>query len=98
MKVSSRTLRGAECTERRQAIQVTRKALDDNGFKHIPIIAGTGQMSLKATLATTRIAKDAGAAFSLVIAPHYWPGSMTKPVLIDYYTKLADQSVLPVII
>jgi dihydrodipicolinate synthase/N-acetylneuraminate lyase len=55
-------------------------------------------MSLKSTLHTSKIAKEAGASYSLVIAPHYWPGSMTKPVLVDYYTRVADESVLPVII
>lgn len=85
-------------SERKQAISITREALDKNGFNNIPITAGTGMMSLKETLEMTRVAKEAGAQFSLVIPPHYWASAMTKPVLIDYFTELADKSVLPVII
>jgi dihydrodipicolinate synthase/N-acetylneuraminate lyase len=85
-------------TERQLAISTTRRALDEGGFSHVPIIAGTGQMSLKETLQTTREAQAAGAEYALVIAPHYWPDNMTKPVLIDYFTRLADQSPLPIII
>jgi L-threo-3-deoxy-hexylosonate aldolase len=85
-------------TERKLAISTTRSVLDKNGYSHIPIVAGTGMMSLKETLEMTRQAKEAGAAFSLVIAPHYWAAAMTKPVLMDYFTKLADKSVLPVIL
>lgn len=55
-------------------------------------------MSLKETLAATVVAKEAGAEFALVISPHYWPASMTKAVLVDYFRKVADSSVLPVII
>lgn len=85
-------------SERQLAISTTRRALDDGGFAHVPVIAGTGQMSLKETLQTTHEAHAAGAEFALVIAPHYWPGNMTKPVLIEYFTKLADQSPVPIIV
>lgn len=55
-------------------------------------------MSLKETLKATKDAKEAGAEFSLVIAPHYWATAMTKSVLIDYFSRLADQSTLPIIL
>lgn len=84
--------------ERQLAISITRKALDSGGYPHIPVIAGTGQMSLKETLVSTQQAKAAGASFALILAPHYWAAGMTKPVLIDYFSKLADESPLPIII
>jgi len=63
-----------------------------------PLIAGTGCESLKATLRLTCKAAEAGADAALVITPWYYKGAMKDEVLKAYYTELADQSPLPIIL
>jgi dihydrodipicolinate synthase/N-acetylneuraminate lyase len=87
-----------DADDRRRVISVARRTLDDAGYKDVVIIAGTGSESRRETLKFTTIAKEAGAAFALVISPHYWTFAMTKPVLAEFYTTLADKADLPILI
>lgn len=85
-------------SERSQVIKHVRSTLDSNGFKELVIIAGCGAPSQRATLQLTREAKEAGAAFALVLPPNYWAGAMTMPVLLSYFKQVADESPLPVML
>lgn len=81
--------------ERKQAISLTRKTLDENGFQNVVIIAGCGAQSARETKKLCADAKDAGAAFVLVLTPSVWPGDMTKENIIRYHREVADYSPLP---
>lgn len=64
--------------ERNQAISLT---LDENGFNHVVVIAGTGAQSTRETKKLRTDAKDAGASHALVITPSTWPPQMTVDIL-----------------
>lgn len=70
--------------------------------KHFPsdklVIAGTGQESTKATIRLTKRAADVGADAALVISPSYFKANMKEPALEKYYTDVADNSPIPVLI
>ncbi|MDR3561348.1 MAG: dihydrodipicolinate synthase family protein [Negativicutes bacterium] len=70
--------------------------------KHFPagrgIIAGTGCESLRATLRLTRKAAEAGCDAALIVTPWYYKSGMNADVLKAYYTQLADESPIPVIL
>lgn len=42
--------------------------------------------------------KKCGANYSMIFTPHYYKNQMTYSVLLDYFTKIADKSPLPIII
>jgi len=63
-----------------------------------PVIAGTGAESTAETIRLGRKAAEAGADAVLVVTPNYYKGDMTDPVLARFYTDVADNSPLPVIL
>jgi 4-hydroxy-2-oxoglutarate aldolase len=62
------------------------------------VIAGTGLESTRATVRLTRRAADAGASAALVISPSYFKANMKDAALERYYTDVADNSPVPVLI
>ncbi len=62
------------------------------------IMAGTGLESTAATVELTRRAADAGAQCALVLTPSYYGGQMGDDAQIAYFTAVADQSPIPVLI
>ena len=74
--------------ERKEAISLTRKTLDENGFQNVVVIAGCGSQSARETKKLCTDAKDAGAAFVLVFTPSAWPTYMTKENIINYHREV----------
>ncbi|MCL1816109.1 MAG: dihydrodipicolinate synthase family protein [Clostridiales bacterium] len=62
------------------------------------IIAGTGLESLTETIRFTNICAAEGAAYALVLTPCYYDTSMTSAALIDFFTRLADASKIPILL
>lgn len=62
------------------------------------VMVGSGMESLRETLSLTNKAAGLGADFALVLTPSYYGGAMTEEALIQYFTALADQSEIPVLI
>lgn len=62
----------------------------------VPVLAGTGQSSTAATIATTRRARDAGADIALVVTPPYV--RPTQAGLVAHYTAVAAEGGLPVVL
>ncbi|XP_041369883.1 4-hydroxy-2-oxoglutarate aldolase, mitochondrial-like [Gigantopelta aegis] len=62
------------------------------------IIAGSGCESPRETILLTNKMADAGAQAVLIVTPHYYKGRMTSEALTKYYTKVADESKVPVIL
>ena len=62
------------------------------------LIVGTGRESTRATISATKRAAALGAGAVLVRSPSFFKGQMTPPVLIDYYTAVADASPVPVLL
>ncbi|RDB31004.1 putative 4-hydroxy-2-oxoglutarate aldolase, mitochondrial [Hypsizygus marmoreus] len=84
--------------ERKQAIQLTRKTLDKNGFQNVLVIAGTGAQSTRETKKLCVDARDAGASHVLVLTPSTWPPQMSIDNIIRFHREVADASPIPVMI
>ncbi|KAG0824290.1 hypothetical protein G6F16_011010 [Rhizopus arrhizus] len=65
---------------------------------NLVIIAGTSSQSARNAVAYTKQAAAAGAQYALILPPSFYRGSITDEALIAFYTTVADQSPLPVII
>ncbi|KAI1662161.1 dihydrodipicolinate synthase [Daldinia decipiens] len=86
--------------ERQLVTLATRKALNDSGFSHIPVIVGCGAQSTRETIQYCREAWEAGGDYALVLPPSYYaplfaPSSKT---IEQYFTTVADASPIPLII
>lgn len=84
--------------ERKAAIKLTRETLDANGHSDTIVIAGTGALSTKETRKLNVDAKEAGAAFALVLTPSTWPTQMTKEAILKFHRDVADASPIPVLL
>ncbi|MCL1975998.1 MAG: dihydrodipicolinate synthase family protein [Firmicutes bacterium] len=62
------------------------------------IIAGTGLESLSETIRFTNICAAEGAAYALVLTPCYYHSSMNSDALIDFFSRLAEKSEIPILI
>jgi len=84
--------------ERKEAIRLTRQTLDENGFKNVLVIAGTGAQSTRETKKLCVDAKEAGASHVLVLTPSTWPPQMGVDNIIRFHREVADASPLPYMI
>ena len=86
--------------ERARIIQSARKALDAEGFLHIPLIAGAGGGSTRETVALCEEVAAAGADAAIVITPGYFAGVLAnhRRALKEFFVEVADGSPVPVLI
>jgi len=74
----------------------------ETAIKYIPddkqIIIGAGQESSKLTISYMKQARHIGGDAFLVVSPHYYKDQMTASALLNYYTEVAENADLPVII
>lgn len=80
--------------ERSQVIEAARDAAGEE----VPILAGCGEQSTRATIANCLQAARSGANAALVLPPFYYKGRMDSHALIAHYRAVADASPLPVVI
>ncbi|KAI0133620.1 dihydrodipicolinate synthetase [Xylariales sp. AK1849] len=86
--------------ERQLVTSTTRKALNDAGFQHMPVIVGCGSQSARETIQYCTEAWESGGDYALVLPPSYYatlfaPSSET---ILTYFTTVADASPIPLII
>ncbi|MHB1347911.1 MAG: dihydrodipicolinate synthase family protein [Candidatus Humimicrobiaceae bacterium] len=62
------------------------------------IMAGTGCESTKETISFSKDAAKLGADFVSVLTPSYFAKQIKDDILIDYYTEIAESSIVPVLI
>ncbi|KAK3292691.1 uncharacterized protein B0H64DRAFT_419890 [Chaetomium fimeti] len=87
-------------SERQLVTSTTRKALNESGYAHMPIIVGCGSQSTRETIQLCREAWEAGGDYALVLPPSYYaplfaPASET---ITSFFTAVADASPIPLII
>lgn len=80
--------------ERARVIEAARDAAGED----VPILAGCGEQSTRATIANCQQAARSGANAALVLPPFYYKGRMDSRALIAHYRAIADDSPLPVVI
>jgi len=87
-------------SERVKLIHAGRKALDNAGLSHVPIIAGTGAGSTRETIELTNEAAAAGADYAIVIASGYFAGAWAtnKAALKAFWIEVSEKSPIPVMI
>lgn len=66
--------------------------------EHMLVIAGTGCESTRETIELTRDCAALGAHAALVVTPHYYAGRMNEAALLAYFTAVADQSPIPILL
>jgi 4-hydroxy-2-oxoglutarate aldolase len=62
------------------------------------LIAGTGSDSIKETINLTNEAAEKGADYALLITPSFFKSEMRHHTFLNYYTKVAESVMIPVII
>lgn len=90
----------AHCTreEKIAVTKATREALDAAGFTNTPIILGATEGSVKVTLELSRLGKEAGADYSLLLPPSYFRTHMDESAVYNYFVDVADASPLPLVL
>lgn len=83
--------------ERHDVVAAVRNAISDSEFK---IIAGAPSMAnVSEIVEESKSAKDAGADFFIVLVPGFFGPNLTSQAgIVDYFTRVADKSALPVLI
>jgi len=66
--------------------------------RELAFIVGAGQQSTLGTINEIKKAAHAGADAVLVITPYFYRAAITQETLIDYYTAVADESPVPVLL
>ncbi|MDZ7623956.1 MAG: dihydrodipicolinate synthase family protein [Ignavibacteriaceae bacterium] len=62
------------------------------------LIAGTGLDSIKETISLTNDAAERGANYALIITPSFFKSEMKHHNFLNYYTRIADSIMIPLII
>lgn len=84
-------------SERNQVIEQCASSVKKYN-PELKVIAGTSSQSARVTLQYIQQAKSAGAQFALVLPPSFYKGSMDHQALYQFYTHVADESPLPIVI
>jgi 4-hydroxy-2-oxoglutarate aldolase len=80
--------------ERRILTEAARKLVPDDRI----LLVGTGAESTRHCIARCRDAASSGADAVLVVAPHYYSSSMSPSALKAHFTRVADESPIPVLL
>ncbi|TLD06376.1 uncharacterized protein PgNI_08288 [Pyricularia grisea] len=85
--------------ERNAVLAGVRKGLDAEGFKGYPIIAGTAAQSVAEVVEQLKDAHEKAACqFGMVLVPGYFAGATSQEGIVRWFTAVADQSPIPVMI
>ncbi len=82
---------------REEKIELVRVSAESAAENKI-IIAGTGSDSVKETIHLTNECAKVGAKAALVLTPSYYKSQMNHNAIVNYFTAVADNSVIPVFI
>ncbi|KAI8669420.1 hypothetical protein NCS57_00757000 [Fusarium keratoplasticum] len=84
--------------DRHQILSGIKAGLEKEGFKDYPIIAGTATNSIEETVEQLKDAQKSGSQWGLCLAPGYNAAVTTQEGIIRWFTAVADQSPIPVMI
>ncbi|KAK3937863.1 hypothetical protein QBC46DRAFT_176183 [Diplogelasinospora grovesii] len=86
--------------ERQLVTLTTRKALNDAGYAHMPIIVGCGSQSTRETIQYCCEAWDAGGDYALVLPPSYYSSlfAPSNETVMEFFKTVASASPIPIII
>ncbi|PTB61891.1 aldolase [Trichoderma citrinoviride] len=84
--------------EKLKLITMTRRVATRAGRPDIPITVGCSGQCTRDVIAETKLAKEAGADFVLMLVPSYFHFAMTKDSIVAFFEEAADASPVPVVI
>lgn len=84
--------------EKSQLVRTTREIATVAGRPNITITLGTSSQCTREVINETRLAKEAGADFVLVLTPSYFHFAMTQDAIVGFFEELADASPVPVVV
>lgn len=84
--------------ERKQLVEVARKAAVNLGRPDFPVVAGISGQSTNESIRLAEDALNAGASFGLLLPPSYWAKAVTKDTIVGFYRDVADATTLPVVV
>ncbi|SPO06742.1 related to dihydrodipicolinate synthetase family protein [Cephalotrichum gorgonifer] len=84
--------------ERAEVTKITREALDAAGFTRTSLLVGASDESVRGTLKLCREAAEAGGDAVLLMTPSFFKWAMDTATIERFFTKVADESPIPVVI
>ncbi|KAJ9637364.1 hypothetical protein H2201_007383 [Coniosporium apollinis] len=84
--------------EKSTVTRETRSALDEAGYRDVPVIVGASENSIRGTIELCKESEAAGGEYVLIVPPSYYRYAMDEAALYEYYTSVADGSPLPIIL
>ncbi len=84
-------------TERSELVSGVKKGLEEAGFPDYPIQAGVLTNGIDETLEWLNDYAKAGAQWGLVLVPGYFGPSVNQDNIKDWYTTIADNSPIPIL-
>lgn len=84
--------------EKTAVTKATREALDEAGYKAVPVIVGASEQSIRGTIELCQQAHAAGGEYVLLVPPSYYRYAMNDDTIYEYYTAVADASPCPIIL
>ncbi|KAK9452873.1 hypothetical protein V1511DRAFT_506614 [Dipodascopsis uninucleata] len=85
--------------EERVAVnRAIREALDNAGFTDVVLIAGVTEQSVRGAIKLAKDAADVGADAILMVSTSYFRSAVNDTVIEDFFTGVADESPIPIII
>jgi len=84
--------------ERFEILTSIRKDYEGAGYKDYPLIAGTAAQNIDEVVEQLKSAKEAGVQWGLCLVPGYFAGASTQQGIVEWFTAVADQSPIPVMV
>ncbi|KAJ9629954.1 hypothetical protein H2203_002339 [Taxawa tesnikishii (nom. ined.)] len=84
--------------EKTAVTKATREALDEAGYKDVPVIVGASEQSIRGTIELCKQAHEAGGEYVLLVPPSYYRYAMNETAIEEYYTSVADESPCPIVL
>ncbi|VUC32473.1 unnamed protein product [Clonostachys rosea] len=84
--------------ERQLVTSATRKAFDQAGKSHLPLIVGCGAQSTRETIQLCKEAAESGGSHVMILPPAYYGGLLTTDLIKQHFIAVADASPLPLLI
>ena len=82
--------------ERKLVLSHVKRSLDEAGFEDYPLIAGTATQGIEDTVQLLKDAKEVGIRWGMVLAPGYFATNVNQDGIMEWYTAVADQSPIPI--
>lgn len=84
--------------EKKKLVQLTREVAVQVGRPDLPITLGTSGGCTRDVIAETKLAKEAGADYVLVLTPSYFHFAMNQEAICSFFEEVSDGKTLSAMI